>query len=79
MRIRSFVVEQEDARRLYNVHPFHFAAGRPGFMTIMNSLDLVDSLLATHSRISLYLIPITLLLLVGGIAWLFRRRTPDLA
>jgi len=72
MRIRSFVVEQEDVRRLYNVHPFHFADGRPGFMTIMNSLDLVDSLLATHSRIGLFLMAITIVLLVGGIAWLFQ-------
>ncbi len=69
---RSFVTEQNGRRLLFTVHPFRFGDGQRGFMTVINSLDIVDAIIQTHSRLGIYLMSSAILLLVGGTAWLFR-------
>ncbi|MEJ2077793.1 MAG: ATP-binding protein [Acidobacteriota bacterium] len=71
-KILSFVTEQDGRRLLFTVHPFRFGNGQPGFMTVINSLDIVDAIIQTHSRLGIYLMGSSILLLVGGTAWLFR-------
>jgi len=70
--ICSFVVENAGARQLITVRPFRFRDGNRGFMTVINSLEIVDSILSTRSRISLVSMTMTLLLLVGGVILIFR-------
>ncbi len=71
-KIRSFVIEQRGRRLLFTVHPFRFGDGQLGFMTVINSLDIVDAIIQTHSRLGIYLMGSAILLLIGGTAWLFR-------
>lgn len=70
--IRSFVKIDGESRQLVTVFPFAFNDGNRGFMTIVNSLEIVDSILSTHSRIGLVMIALAILLLVLGIAVVFR-------
>lgn len=71
-KIRSFELEQNGRRLLFTVHPFRFGDGEMGFMTVINSLGIVDAIIQTHSRLGIYLMGSAILLLVGGTGWLFR-------
>ena len=72
MKIRSIATEQNGRRLLFTVYPFRFGDGRRGVMTVVNSLDIVDAIIQTHSRLGIYLMGSAILLLIGGTAWLFR-------
>ncbi|MBI3951042.1 MAG: HAMP domain-containing protein [Acidobacteria bacterium] len=68
----TLVVEEGATRHILSVHPLRFSDGRQGFVTVISSLQAVDDILATHSRIRLYSLIATMLLLVAAITLLFR-------
>jgi two-component system NtrC family sensor kinase len=72
-QVETFTVEAEPARQIFSVHPFRFSDGRPGFVTVVSSLEMADDILATHARIRLYSIAATIAMLVAGVVLFFRR------
>jgi signal transduction histidine kinase len=68
----TFIADADPPRQLLSIHPLRFRDGRPGFLTIVSTLQAVDDILAAHSRIRLYSLLATMALLVGAITLLFR-------
>jgi signal transduction histidine kinase len=68
----TFTVQEGPRRQILSVQPLQFSDGRQGFLTVVSSLQAVDDILATHSRIRLYSVMASTLLLVTAITLLFR-------
>lgn len=70
----TFIVGKGVSREIFSVYPIRFNDGQQGFVTVVSSLEAVDEILKTHSRIRLYSLVATTFLLVGAITWLFRTK-----
>ncbi|NTV51472.1 MAG: hypothetical protein HGA76_00460 [Candidatus Firestonebacteria bacterium] len=69
----TYIIEEDEGQnRIVAVKPVHLLNGKPGFVTVISSLKPVNDLLVIHSRIQLYKLFATILLLVLGITLLFR-------
>jgi len=69
----TYMLEEKNGqRRFAAVNPFRLPDGRAGFVTVISSLTPVDELVAVHSRIRIYTLVATVLLLVAAITWVFQ-------
>jgi methyl-accepting chemotaxis protein len=69
----TYMIEEDEGQnRIVAVKPVHLLGGKPGFVTVISSLKPVNDLMVIHSRIQLYKLSATILLLVLGITVLFR-------
>jgi signal transduction histidine kinase len=68
----TFIIAGSPNRRIFSIHLLRLPGNLPGFLTVVCSLRTVDEIWNTHSRIRLYSILVSTLLLVAGITLLFR-------
>jgi signal transduction histidine kinase len=71
-QIQSFEVDDDARRQLFTVHPFSFRNGNRGFLTVSTSLEVVDRILSSHSRIGIYGILVSVAVLLIAISSVFR-------
>jgi len=68
----TFIVDDDVPRRIISVYPVDLEGGSKGFVSVTSSLQAVDDIVAAHSRIRLFSVLTTIVLLVGAIVLLFR-------
>lgn len=71
-KAKTFIFQEGGTRQVFSVSPIYFNDGTRGLVSVVSSLQTVDQILSTQSRIRIYSLVVTVGLMVFAVGWLFR-------